>query len=86
MHLHGIAAQLESRRNQGRHYSPGTRTMGEHQLCRVYVGLVGILADDPAMLVPVAEVQRARLIDVDAFGQFPMLFGHLPLHEARGSA
>jgi hypothetical protein len=60
--------------------------LGEHQLCRVYIGLVGILADDPAMLVLVADVQRARLMDVDAFGQFPTRFGHSPPHAARGSA
>ena len=60
--------------------------LGEHRLCRVYIGLVGILADDPAMLVLVADVQRARLMDVDAFGQFPTRFGHSPPHAARGSA
>jgi hypothetical protein len=34
---------------------------------------VGILADDPAMLVLVADVHRARLMDVDPFGQFPRM-------------
>ena len=60
--------------------------LGEHQLCRVYIGLMGILSDDPAMLVLVADVHRARLMDVDPFGQFPTQFGHLPPREVRGSA
>jgi hypothetical protein len=50
---------FETERSEARlHRHVGTG-LGEHQLCRPYVSLVGILADDLALLVLVADVHRA---------------------------
>jgi hypothetical protein len=60
--------------------------LSEHQFGGVYIGLMSILADYPAVLVLVANVQRTRLMGMDAPGELPTRFGHLRPHEARGSA
>ncbi len=60
--------------------------LSEHEFRRFDVGLTCVLALDLAELVFVADQQRAVLATLDAFGQFPTRFGHLPPREARGSA